>query len=332
MPAATQPPGGFPDGAALPADLPSGPPCRPGGQQPPPRGLSEVLLSERLDSAVLVGARPPAFPPQQPRRPPWIPLCPAGPLHPYPSFPKNPESPPRGRRWKDAAILHCRCTKTPFPTSLHRRRVSRRMGAAGKPIAIIGRIRCLADQVDAEPTLESAKKSQTHETTPPLNQALHPSACRKTRKPQHAPPARWALPRRHHSPADTRRAAGPRRPAPQEAGTPPMITAAHSGGRRRCLCFQHPHDTAFRSNRQGVRSFGIFSRGLELAARLDAVHRAAESSYWFRARFRNCSASSAGISRPTSPMPAVGTPMNNPASSKAAPPLLPSLMSASVLM
>ena len=261
MPAAAQPPGGFPDGAALPADLPSGPPCRPDGQQPPPRGLSEVLLSERLDSAVLVGARPTAFPPRQPRRPsergkidqlhhpgalqpdpasatrarrtprpppdfdldasaqgsptprtstspkptktshmrvglrctgvlltrehfqrprehfqrpimedpcpdPGIPLCPAGPLL----------HPPRGRRWKDAAILHCRCTKTPFPTSLHRQRVSRRMGAAGKPIAIIGRIRCLANQVDAEPTLKSAKKPQTHETPPPFNQALHPSA------------------------------------------------------------------------------------------------------------------------------------------------------------
>ena len=56
-----------------------------------------------------------------------------------------------------------------------------------------------------------------------------------------------------------RERAGPRglgaRP-PARGRTPPMITAAHSGGRRRCLCFQHPHDTAFRSIRQGVRSFG----------------------------------------------------------------------------
>ena len=54
--------------------------------------------------------------------------------------------------------------------------------------------------------------------------------------------------------------------------------------------------------------------------------------YSFRALVRNCSAASAGISRPTCSMPAVGTPMNTPASLKAAPPLLPSLMSASVLM
>ena len=79
-----------------------------------------------------------------------------------------------------------------------------------------------------------------------------PPACKREKPPQ-TPPSYWALPRRHHSPAETRRARGASAPGPcEEAGTPPMITAAHSGGRRRCLCFQLPHDTTFRAVRLGV--------------------------------------------------------------------------------
>ena len=51
-----------------------------------------------------------------------------------------------------------------------------------------------------------------------------------------------------------------------------------------------------------------------------------------RVRCRNLSALDAGMTSPTSPTPAVGTPTNAPELSKAAPPLLPPAKSASVLM
>ena len=108
----------------------------------------------------------------------------------------------------------------------------------------------------APPLSRARKIPPTPRRTTPSTRLYIPPPPAKRENPQPTPPAHWALPRLHRSPAKSRRAAGPRRPAPQEAGTPPMITAAHSGGRRRCLCFQHPHDTAFRSDRQGVRSFG----------------------------------------------------------------------------
>ena len=112
------------------------------------------------------------------------------------------------------------------------------------------------------PPLWKARKNPPTPDRPPLDQPLRPPSARKTRKPPARAPARRALPpppphAGRHAPGRGASAPGPR----QGTGTPPMITAAHSGGRRRCLCFQPPHDTAFRSDRQGVRLFGIFSRG-----------------------------------------------------------------------
>ena len=88
---------------------------------------------------------------------------------------------------------------------------------------------------------------------------VHPENA-KTPSPRPRPPG--------PPPASTSRRrtrAGPRglgaRPLRRGRRIPPMMTAAHSGGRRRCLCFQPPHYPKFRSDRQGVRLFGIFSRG-----------------------------------------------------------------------
>ena len=115
----------------------------------------------------------------------------------------------------------------------------------------------------ASPLRREREKSLKHQDTPPsLPGPTFPARPQNAKKLQ--PPRPPAGP----SPASTsrqRNRAGPRglgaRPPRRGRRIPPMMTAAHSGGRRRCLCFQPPHDTAFRSNRQGVRSFGLFSRG-----------------------------------------------------------------------
>ena len=206
-------------------------------------------------------------------------------------------------------------------------------GAAGKPIAIISKIRCMADQADAEPTFKSAKSPKAISRTALSTRPYIPPPAGKRENLQHAPPAHWALPRHHHSPADTRRAAGPRRRALRRGRNSADDYRRALQNRRRCLCFQ----LLLLSQISERPARGTFVRALftRFGNRLCAwvlFTGGRSSSYWSRARFRNCSASSAGTSRPTSPMPAVGTPMNTPASSKAAPPLLPSLMSASVLM
>ena len=138
------------------------------------------------------------------------------------------------------------------------KRSNRRPGPAGAP-------------PHSRPPSKTAKNPPSRQTH--RSPASPYTLLQDRRRPKNAKKNRKAPPPAGPSPAATTRQqtragpAGPQRPALcKEAGTPPMITAAHSGGRRRCLCFQLPYYPKFRSIRQGVRLFEKISRSARPAS------------------------------------------------------------------
>ena len=117
---------------------------------------------------------------------------------------------------------------------------SRYRGPAGNPAAF-------------QPPFKTAKNPPTARRYPSLTSPYTPPTPRK--RENFRRPAARPLGPPPPPPLASGHAPGPRASAPgpaRDRGTPLMMTAAHSGGRRRCLCFRPPHDTTFRSVRQGV--------------------------------------------------------------------------------
>ena len=68
-----------------------------------------------------------------------------------------------------------------------------------------------------QPPFETAKNPPSRKIRPSSDQPLHPFRLPvNAKKPPQTPPAYWALPRRHHSPAETRRARGASAPGSRE--------------------------------------------------------------------------------------------------------------------